>query len=201
MVIISQVGIDLIKSFEGCRLTAYKPVSTERYWTIGYGHYGSDVREGQNISQNEAETLLKFDLRIYEKAVNDLVKVSLNQNQFDSLVSFTYNVGREGFRTSTLLQKLNNNDYVGASNEFDKWIHAGGKVLNGLVRRRKAEKDLFLKGSQTTSTTKNYTVRSGENLTKIAQRNNTTIDKIMSLNPQIKNRNVIYAGQVIKVPR
>jgi len=198
---ISQTGINLIKSFEGCRLTAYKPVSTEKYWTIGYGHYGSDVREGQVISQNEAETLLKFDMRVYEKTVNDLVKVPLNQNQFDSLVSFTYNVGREGFRTSTLLQKLNNKDYNGASNEFDRWIHAGGKVMNGLVRRRKVEKDLFLKGGSIPATTQNYTIRSGENLTKISQRFHTTIDKIMSLNPQIKNKNVVYAGQVIKVPR
>jgi GH24 family phage-related lysozyme (muramidase) len=142
---VSQNGINFIKSFEGCRLNAYKPVSTERYFTIGYGHYGSDVREHQHITQEEAETLLKFDLRVFEYAVNNQVKVRITQNQFDALVSFAYNCGREALRTSTLLKKVNEGDHVGASKEFEKWVHAGGKVLNGLVRRRKAEKELFLK--------------------------------------------------------
>lgn len=142
---VSQNGINFIKSFEGCRLNAYKPVSTERYFTIGYGHYGSDVREHQHITQEEAETLLKFDLRVFEYAVNNQVKVRINQNQFDALVSFAYNCGREALRTSNLLKLLNDGDPKGASNEFEKWVHAGGKVLNGLVKRRKAEKELFLK--------------------------------------------------------
>jgi GH24 family phage-related lysozyme (muramidase) len=201
---ISKNGIDLIKSFEGCVLHAYKPVDTEKYWTIGYGHYGSDVRENMTISQKEAEQLLVFDLRVFDYAVNSLVKVTLNQNQFDSLVSFAYNCGRENLRTSTLLKKVNQKDFKGAANEFDKWIHAGGKVLNGLIRRRKAEKELFLKPIKTTEKpkpkTKNYTIRSGENLTKIAQREDTTVKKIMELNPQIKNKNLVFAGQVIKVP-
>jgi GH24 family phage-related lysozyme (muramidase) len=141
---LSQNGIDLIKSFEGCVLHAYKPVSTERYWTIGFGHYGSDVREEQVISQQEAETLLKFDLRVFEYAVNNQVKTSITQNQFDALVSFCYNVGKEALRTSTLLKLVNDREFISASNEFDKWVHAGGKVLNGLVKRRKAEKELFL---------------------------------------------------------
>jgi GH24 family phage-related lysozyme (muramidase) len=142
---VSENGIKLIKSFEGCVLHAYKPVSTERYFTIGYGHYGSDVRENQTISQSEADTLLKFDLRVFEYAVNNQVKVSITQNQFDALVSFAYNCGKEALRTSELLKKLNDGDVKGASKEFEKWVHAGGKVLNGLVKRRKAEQELFLK--------------------------------------------------------
>jgi len=201
---ISKNGIELIKSFEGCVLHAYKPVETEKYWTIGYGHYGSDVREKMEISQKEADNLLIFDLRVYDYAVNSLVKVKLNQNQFDSLVSFAYNCGREALRTSTLLKKVNAKDFIGASEEFDKWVHGGGKVLNGLVKRRKAEKELFLtpvKVVKEKPLLQNYTVRSGESLTKIAQREKTTVKKLMELNPKIKNKDLIYAGQVIKVPK
>jgi GH24 family phage-related lysozyme (muramidase) len=142
---LSQVGVNLIKSFEGCVLHAYKALPSETYFTIGYGHYGADVREGSSITQVQADSLLEGDLQKYVKAVNDLVKVPLNQNQFDALVSFTFNCGSEALRTSTLLQKLNNKDYQGAANEFDRWIHSSGKVVQGLVNRRKAEKALFLK--------------------------------------------------------
>jgi GH24 family phage-related lysozyme (muramidase) len=202
---ISQIGIDLIKSFEGCVLHAYKPIQTERYFTIGYGHYGSDVKEKQVITQSEAEQLLKFDLRIFEKAVNDLVKVSLNQNQFDSLVSFTYNVGREAFRTSDLLEKLNKGDYLGASKEFDRWVHSGSKVLQGLVNRRDKEKSLFLKQIKPPETKPKeyiikYTIKKGDTLSEIALAHKTTVDRLLKLNPTIKNKNLIYIGQVIKIP-
>lgn len=142
---ISQVGVNLIKSFEGLVLHAYKPVPTERYWTIGYGHYGSDVREHDKITSQQAEEMLKQDLKVYAYSVSQNVKVKINQNQFDALTSFCYNVGKEGLRTSTLLKKLNAGDFSGASKEFEKWVHGGGKVLPGLVTRRKAEKALFLK--------------------------------------------------------
>jgi GH24 family phage-related lysozyme (muramidase) len=199
MMNISQAGIDLIKSFEGCVLTAYKDVAG--VWTIGYGHT-SGVREGQVITQSDAEVMLKFDVQKYVKAVNENLKITVNQNQFDALVSFTYNCGASALRTSTLLEKLNQKDYVGASKEFDKWVHAGGKVIQGLVNRRSKEKALFLKPvKQAVQTTQNYTIRSGENLIKIAKRFGTTVNDIMKLNPAIKNSNLVFDGQVIKIPK
>lgn len=134
-------GLELIKEFEGCRLTAYK--CPANVWTIGYGHT-KGVKQGQKITQSEAEELLKNDLKTYESYVNKYVKVSLNQNQFDALVSFTYNCGGGSLKNSLLLTKLNKGDYSGAANEFPRWNKAGGRVLAGLIRRRKAEKDLFL---------------------------------------------------------
>jgi GH24 family phage-related lysozyme (muramidase) len=195
---ISQSGLDLIKSFEGCVLHAYQDVGG--VWTIGYGHTGG-VREGQTISQSDADVMLKFDVQKFVKTVNENVKVSLNQNQFDALVSFTYNCGSHALHTSTLLEKLNKSDFVGASNEFDRWVHAGGKVIRGLVNRRAKEKALFVKPlSKPKQTTQNYTVRSGENLTRIAKRFGTTVSTLVKLNPAIKNPNLIYNGQVIKIP-
>lgn len=140
---ISQNGINLIKKFEGCRLKAYKSVQTEIYYTIGYGHYGSDVKEGQVITQKEAESLLEKDLRKFVLGVNALLKVPVNQNQFDALVSFAYNCGVGSLQKSNLLQYINKLDFESAANEFDKWVHADGKVLKGLVNRRTVEKELF----------------------------------------------------------
>lgn len=137
----SQKGIDLLKSFEGCRLKAYK--CPAGIWTIGYGHTAG-VTEGQAITFSQAEELLKQDLKRYETSVNSLVKVALSQGQFDALVSFTYNLGANALKTSTLLKKLNSGDYNGAAEEFERWVYAGGKKLAGLERRRKAEKTLFL---------------------------------------------------------
>ena len=139
---ISQKGIDLIKSFEGCRLTSYKcPAGV---LTVGYGHTGSDVHAGMTISQNEADRLLKMDLIVHCNNVSGLVKVPLNQNQFDALVSFEYNVGYGALAGSTLLRLLNARDYKGAGGQFGRWVYGGGKILPGLVRRRKAETLLFL---------------------------------------------------------
>lgn len=138
---ISNKGIELIKKYEGCRLSSYKcPAGV---WTIGYGHT-KGVREGMNITLKEANIFLQNDLKIHEKNVEKLVKVSLNQNQFDALVSFEFNVGISNFQKSTLLKKLNKNDFIGASGEFEKWIYANHKPLLGLAKRRKAEKELFL---------------------------------------------------------
>ena len=140
---ISQNGINLIKQFEGCRLEAYKcPAGV---WTIGYGHTGSDVYKGLTITQEKAESLLKSDLIVHCNSVSKLVKVKLNQNQFDALVSFEYNVGYGNFSSSTLLKLLNKGDYAGAAGQFERWVYTGGKVLEGLKKRRKAEKELFLK--------------------------------------------------------
>ena len=140
---ISQNGINLIKRFEGCRLTAYK--CPANVWTIGYGHTGSDVKQGLTITQEQAEKLLKSDLVVHCNNVSKLVKVPLNQNQFDALVSFEYNLGYGNLSRSTLLALINQKKFKEASEEFKKWKYAGVKVLAGLVKRREAEKELFIK--------------------------------------------------------
>lgn len=137
----SEAGIKLIKNFEGCRLSAYQ--DSVGVWTIGYGHT-KGVHPKQSISQTEADRLLKQDLAVFESGVNNLVKVELKQCQFDSLVSFSFNIGIGAFSKSTLLKKLNQKDYKEAANQFLRWNKAGGKVLAGLTRRREAEKSLFL---------------------------------------------------------
>lgn len=137
----STKGINLIKKFEGCVLKAYKcPADV---LTIGYGHT-SGVMEGQKITKTQATEYLKSDLEKFEYYVDKYVTVPINQNQFDALVSFTYNLGWGSLKNSTLLRLLNKKDYTGASKEFEKWNKAGGTVLNGLTKRRKAEKKLFL---------------------------------------------------------
>lgn len=142
----SDKGIALIKQFEGCKLTAYQ--DSVGAWTIGYGWTkpvdGKPIRAGMTIKQETAERLLKTGLVSYESDVSRLVKVGLTQGQFDALVSFTYNLGARSLSTSTLLRKLNAGDYAGAADEFLRWNKAGGKVLNGLTRRREAERALFL---------------------------------------------------------
>ncbi|MGF2439217.1 lysozyme [Enterobacter ludwigii] len=142
----SDKGISLIKQFEGCKLTAYQ--DSVGVWTIGYGWTqpvdGKPIRAGMTIKQETAERLLKTGLVSYEGDVSRLVKVGLTQEQFDALVSFTYNLGARSLSTSTLLRKLNAGDYAGAADEFLRWNKAGGKVLNGLTRRREAERALFL---------------------------------------------------------
>lgn len=143
---VSENGINLIKQFEGCRLTAYQ--DSVGVWTIGYGWTqpvdGKPVGKGMTITQQKADDLLKQGVIQYENGINSLVKVQLNQNQFDALVDFAYNLGVNALKGSTLLKKLNAGDYAGAANEFTKWNKAGGKELAGLTRRREAEKSLFL---------------------------------------------------------
>lgn len=142
----SDKGIALLKEFEGCKLTAYQ--DSVGVWTIGYGWTqpvdGKPIRAGMTINQETAERLLKTGLVSYESDVSRLVKVGLTQGQFDAMVSFTYNLGARSLSTSTLLRKLNAGDYAGAADEFLRWNKAGGKVLNGLTRRREAERALFL---------------------------------------------------------
>ena len=133
----SQAGINLIKSFEGCRLKAYKPVSTERYWTIGYGHYGADVKQGMTITQAQADSFLVADLSKFEGYVNAL-GIQLNQNQFDALVSFAYNCGAGNLRTLCANRTLPQ-----IAVKLLAYNKAGGKILSGLTRRRKEEQKLF----------------------------------------------------------
>ena len=140
---ISENGIKLIKNFEGCRLEAYKcPAGV---WTIGYGHTGAEVHAGLKITQEQANKYLKNDLLIHCNNVSRLVKKPLTQNQFDALVSFEYNVGYGNFASSTMLKLLNQGKYSEAALQFSRWVYANKKVLAGLVKRRQAEKDLFLK--------------------------------------------------------
>lgn len=134
----SQNGIDLIKRFEKCKLTAYH-LDGEKYWTIGWGHNGSDVKQGMVISQARADQLLKADLEAFERSVNNLT-FNLNQNQFDALVSFTYNCGPG--RLKTLVAGKNLADIPDA---MLKYNHYNGKEHSGLTTRRKAERELFLK--------------------------------------------------------
>lgn len=135
-------GVKLIKEFEGLELKAYK--DSVGVVTIGYGSTGDHVFMGQTITEAQAEALLRKDIARFEKGVDDLVKVPLTQNQFDALVSFSFNLGLGNLKSSTLLRKLNSLDYAGAANEFVRWNKAGGVVMKGLTRRREAEKALFL---------------------------------------------------------
>ena len=139
----SKAGIDLIKSFEGLRLTGYTCAAGKA--TVGFGHCGPEVKVGMVITQDEADRLLAEDLAKFEAGVNAAVKTPISQNQFDSLVSFSFNVGLKAFQNSTLLKLLNKRMYGEAAAQLERWCHAnGGAVLPGLLRRRRAEKELFL---------------------------------------------------------
>lgn len=134
----SKEGLALTEQFEGLRLTAYQDVAG--VWTIGYGHTGPDVKPGMTITQAEAEALLAQDIKKAVDAVNRLVTyVGLTQSQFDACVDFAFNVGVHNLEHSTLLRKLNDGDVAGAAAEFPKWCKAGGKAVEGLVKRRSAE--------------------------------------------------------------
>ena len=136
-------NIDIIKKHEGLRLEAYMPTPND-VWTIGYGHTHT-TKQGMKITAGQAESLLRKDITWVEKAVNKLVVVPLTQNQFDALSSLVFNIGEGAFAASTLLRYLNKGRYQEAAAEFMRWIHAGGKRLDGLIRRRRAEQELFLR--------------------------------------------------------
>ena len=137
---ISLEGLSLIKIFEGCKLEAYK--CSAGVWTIGYGHT-TGVKEGDVCTQEEAEKLLRGDIFKFEEYVQDSVKVDLDQSQFDALVAWTFNLGPGNLRSSTMLKKLNNGEYESVPFEMRRWNKAGGKTLDGLIRRRQAESLLF----------------------------------------------------------
>jgi lysozyme len=137
---ISQEGLSLIKRFEGCELEAYKCAAG--VWTIGYGST-KGVKEGDTVSQEEADKLLLHEMEEYEGYINDMVNVDLEQNQFDAMVSWVFNLGPTNLKASTLLKVLNAKDYEGVPAQIKRWNKAGGKVLQGLIRRREAESLLF----------------------------------------------------------
>ncbi len=144
---ISPSGIDLICNFEGKRLTAYD--DGVGVWTIGFGTTvypnGIKVMKGDTCTEAQAKTYMAHDLKKFEATVNKAVTVQLNQNQFDALVSLAYNIGTNAFSKSTLVKKLNANDIRGAADQFDVWVNAGGKRMQGLVNRRAKEKEVFLR--------------------------------------------------------
>ena len=133
-------GLKMIKHFEGLELNAYQCAAG--VWTIGYGHT-KGVQQGMVISEETADEMLVEELKEYENYINDMVNCPLNQNQFDALVSWVYNLGPANLQASTLLKVLNAGDYAGVPAQIKRWNKAGGKVLQGLVRRREAEALLF----------------------------------------------------------
>lgn len=139
----SQKAVDLVREFEGCRLTSYQDGGG--VWTIAYGHTAG-VGPNQTCTEEQADAWLDCDLRAADKAVTNHLAVKVTQNQFDALVSFTFNVGAENFEKSILLRLLNLGQSLGAANDFLQWDHIKGKVSGGLLNRRRAEKDLFLEG-------------------------------------------------------
>lgn len=140
---LSEYGLNLIKHVEGLSLQAYQ--CSAGVWTIGYGH-ASGVSPGDIIDEAQADIFLRQDVAASESTVMRFVTVALSQHQFDALVSFVFNLGSGNFAASTLLKRLNAGDYSGAAEEFPRWVHAGGKPLSGLVRRREAERKLFMEG-------------------------------------------------------
>lgn len=137
----NQAGIDLIKKYEGFRSKKY--LCPAGLPTIGYGHQIRPREKFTTLTPEKAEMLLKDDLRGVEANVTRLVKVGLTDNQFSALASLVYNIGAGKFASSTMLKRLNMEDYAGAANEFDKWVYAGGKRLDGLIARRNSEQELF----------------------------------------------------------
>lgn len=149
-------ALKLIMSHEGLRLQAYPdPAHGWSVPTIGYGHTSAGgppkVTKGMSITEAEAEAILRQDLAYVVREVERLVTVPLNENQKGALASFTFNLGAGNFSSSTLLRKLNAGDYLGAAGEFERWVYGAGKVMPGLERRRRDEKDLFLKPVPQTS--------------------------------------------------
>ena len=144
---VSLFGVDLICDFEGKRLVAYD--DGVGVWTIGFGTTiypnGIRVKKGDTCTLDQAKSYMTHDLKKFEQAVNGTVNIALNQNQFDALVSLAYNIGTGAFNKSTLVKKLNAGDIRGAADQFDVWVNAGGKRMQGLVNRRSKEKLLFLK--------------------------------------------------------
>ena len=143
---INDDGLLLIESFEGLELTAYQ--DSVGVWTIGYGHTSMagppTVTPGLRISEAEAERILQQDLKVFERGVDAALTIDTTADQFSAMVSFAFNVGVGAFEDSTLLRKHNAGDFVGAADEFLRWVFAGGQKLPGLERRRDAERALYL---------------------------------------------------------
>jgi len=143
---VSDAGLELIKQFEGFSSVVYLDIAG--YPTIGWGHLilkGETFEE--SITEEEADEIIRKDLNVAERGVGGLIQVPLSDPQFDALVSFTFNLGVFALKGSTLRSRLNRGEYSGAAEEFLKWVWAGGKKSNGLIRRRAAERAMFLSGT------------------------------------------------------
>ncbi len=143
---LNKQGYDLIKQFEGCRLTAYQ--DSIGVWTVGYGstYYENmqKVKQGDKVSQQRADEIFEFVANRFARNVDDLITSQLTQNQFNAVVSLAYNIGMGNFQKSTLLKKLNKNPSDKTiKDEFLKWVNAGGRPLKGLVNRRKKEAEIY----------------------------------------------------------
>lgn len=141
---VSKQGRDFIKGFEKLELKAYPdPGTGGKPWTVGWGHT-KGVKPGDQITQAQAEVFLAEDLSAFESAVNSAIKRPMTQSQFDAMVSLAFNIGGANFASSTLVKKFNAGDVTGAADQFPRWKNANGKEMKGLVRRRAAERELFL---------------------------------------------------------
>ena len=197
---LSNSGLDLIKSFEGLSLKACKAIPTEKYYTIGYGHYGADVKAGQTITETEALSLLKSDVKIFESTVNSAIKVKVTQNQFDAMVSLCYNIGIGAFQSSDLVSFLNNKKLWHGAAEFPLWRKAGGSILSGLQNRRAKELSLFAVGMDV-SLTDSMNVRAGAGTSyKIKKVNQLTADGKRNATTTNTNSNAVFkSGTVITI--
>ena len=140
----SEIALGLIKRFEGLKLEAYKPLPSEKYYTIGWGHYGADVKMGMSITQKQAEEFLKGDIKPVERLLNGM-GINYTQNQFDALVDFIYNLGEGNFKKSTMYKNIvARKSDVEITDQMVKWVNAGGRPLLGLKKRRVAEANMFL---------------------------------------------------------
>jgi GH24 family phage-related lysozyme (muramidase) len=137
----SDSGLDVIRRFEGFSATPYRDAQG---WSIGFGHFILPGEKYTTITKEKANELLKQDAATAAAEVRKSVTVPLNQNQFDALVSLTYNIGTGAFRSSTLLKRLNEGDYTAAADQFARWNKSQGETLAVLTDRRKSERDLFL---------------------------------------------------------
>ena len=196
----SQKMVDVIKTWEGLSLRACKAVSTEKYWTIGYGHYGSDVSANQTITEAQAEALLKSDLKVFESAVNAAVKVNITQAQFDACVSLAYNIGTGAFANSDIVAFINAGKIGHACVDFPSWRLSGGQILVGLQRRRQSEMEFFGTGANFTLTS-TMNIRSGPGtnnpVKKVSQitanGRECAVDKSANANAVFKSGTVVTA--------
>jgi lysozyme len=137
-------GADAIKRYEGCVLKAY--LCPAKVWTIGYGHTGSEVREGLTWLQHEANAAFLKDVARFESGVETVTTQIISQQQFDALVSLAFNIGMKAYQDSTLLKKLNSGDHVGAACQFARWNKVNGQYNEGLALRRASELYTFARG-------------------------------------------------------
>lgn len=140
----SAKGREFIKGFEQLRLKAYPdPGTGGKPWTIGWGHT-KGVMQGDRITQEQAEAFFSEDLAVFELTVNSAIKRPMTQNQFDAMVSLAFNIGGPNFAQSTLVKKFNAGDVQGAADQFPRWKFANGNEMLGLIKRRAAEREMFL---------------------------------------------------------